>query len=99
MGINKYGTAISAYGIGNSFETVKEMSKESYSAAQSAKNTDKADFSSLLSKQRSMSDIKGEINKAVDSGASSERIETLKQMIQRETYNVSAELVASAIFA
>jgi len=96
MEINKYSSAISAYGVNAGIDAVKKDASGSGSAS---KNVDKADFSAVLAKQRSVEGMKSEIKKAVDNSASPERIESLKQMIARESYNISAELVASSIFA
>jgi len=96
MEINKYSSSIAAYGVNAGVDVVK---KDTVGINGASKNVDKADFSTILAKQRSVDNMKAEVKKAINSGASPERIESLKQMIARETYNVSAELVASAIFA
>lgn len=62
----------------------------------SAKNTDKAEFSSV-SKDGGVSQAKVNIKKEVESFASPKRIAALKAMIADGSYNISAESVAASI--
>jgi anti-sigma28 factor (negative regulator of flagellin synthesis) len=96
MAISNLNSALSAYGTQNGFEAVK---KEAAGAAPAAKNVDKADFTSVLSKSRSLESLKNDIKGAVDALASPERLEHLKQLVAKGEYNIPPELVAASIFA
>lgn len=62
----------------------------------SAKNTDKAEFSSVP-KDGGVSQAKVSVKKEIESFASPKRIAALKAMISDGSYNISAECVAASI--
>lgn len=90
MEINKYSSVMSAY-----MKSTYEPAKRGQSGA-SAKNTDKAEFSSVP-KDGGVSHAKVNIKKEVESFASPKRIAALKAMIADGSYNISAESVAASI--
>lgn len=90
MEINKYGSVMSAY-MKSSYEPVK---RERIGA--SAKNTDKAEFSSVP-KDGGVSQAKASVKREIESFASPKRIAALKAMIADGSYNISAESVAASI--
>lgn len=90
MEINKYGSVMSAY-MKSSYEPTKRER-----VGTSAKNTDKAEFSSVP-RDGGVSQAKASVKKEVESFASAKRIAALKTMISDGSYNISAERVAASI--
>ena len=90
MEINKYGSVMSAY-MKSSYEPAKRKN-----VGASAKNTDKAEFSSVP-KDGGVSQAKASVKKELESFATPKRIAALKTMIADGSYNISAECVASSI--
>lgn len=90
MEINKYGSVMSAY-MKSSYEPAR---RERVGA--SAKNTDKAEFSSV-SKDGGVSQAKASVKREIEGFASSKRIAAIKSMIADGSYNISAERVAASI--
>ena len=90
MEINKYGSVMSAY-MKSSYEPARRGRVKA-----SAKNTDKAEFSSVP-KDGGVSQAKASVKKEIESFATTKRINALKTMIADGSYNISAERVASSI--
>ena len=90
MEINKYGSVMSAY-MKSSYEPARRGR-----VGASAKNTDKAEFSSVP-KDGGVSQAKASVKKELESFATPKRIAALKTMIADGSYNISAECVASSI--
>jgi anti-sigma28 factor (negative regulator of flagellin synthesis) len=65
--------------------------------SKSAKNVDKAEFSSAAAQTGAISAAKSEIRKSVESPAAQAYIESLKNAIKTGNYNVSALSVAASI--
>ena len=91
MEINKYSSVMSAYAKTSYKPAVKKRGETT------AKNVDKAEFSSASS-TGALDSAKASAKKSVESFASPERIAALKSMIADGSYNISAESVAASIF-
>lgn len=94
MEINKCNSAISAYKVNGSYETVR---REMIAPASAVKNRDKAEFSAS-SKSKSITNSKYSIKGSIESFASAGKIASLKSLIADGNYNVPAEAVAASIF-
>lgn len=93
MEINRFGrlNAVTSAYAGNKCGTAEKKER-----AGSAKNTDKAVFSSS-SGTGALAGAKANAARAAESFASPERIAALKAMIADGSYNISAESVAASI--
>ncbi|MCM1329153.1 MAG: flagellar biosynthesis anti-sigma factor FlgM [Ruminococcus sp.] len=90
MEIKNYGSVMSAY-VKSSYEPARRER-----SGVSAKNTDKAEFSSAA-KDGGIAQAKAAVAKEIESFASPKRIAALKAMIDDGSYNISAESVAASI--
>lgn len=90
MEIKNYGSVMSAY-----MKSSYEPAKRGHSGV-SAKNTDKAEFSSV-SKDGGVSQAKASVKREIESFASNKRVAAIKAMIADGSYNISAESVAASI--
>ena len=104
--IDKFGISVPTYNKGGVDAAREQQDLAKNQLAATPKNIDKADFSAVLRKQRNpekleklREEAKATIKGKLAADAEPDRIETLKQMIQKQTYNISPELVACAIFS
>lgn len=93
--ISKYKINSSSSNAANNSDAVKKDVNTSVSVV---KNVDKVEFSYASRSKNSAVNAKNDVRREVESFASPERINNLKNMIKDGNYNIPAEAVAASIF-